>query len=220
MIKHGEKLTRENNSKKSLIALSIYNQCTQSKQRSHLTASLAVRLPTSQTNEHTCQWRNSLSVFIQSLCKDLSYSSMPIARCSFVPRVHPGNYLCRSFILQLKRFRSRIGKWVAQRQLISTLDLSLSLCTTPITFFGFGFTTIQSNPESAPLVAQTVKNLPAMQETQVQSLCWEDLLKKGMTTHSSILAWRIPWTEESGGLQSMRLQRVGYNWATNTHSST
>ena len=51
-----------------------------------------------------------------------------------------------------------------------------------------------------------VKNLPAMQETQVQSLGQEDPLEKGMGTHSSILAWRIPWTEEPGGLQSMRLQ--------------
>ena len=55
----------------------------------------------------------------------------------------------------------------------------------------------------ASLVAQTVKNLPAMQETQVQSLNWEDPLEKGIATHSSILAWRIPWTEEPGGLQSM-----------------
>ena len=52
-----------------------------------------------------------------------------------------------------------------------------------------------------------VKNPPAMQETQVQSLGWEDSLEKGLATHSSILAWRIPWTEELGGLQSMRLQR-------------
>ena len=50
------------------------------------------------------------------------------------------------------------------------------------------------------LVAQTIKNLPAMQETQVQSLIWEDSLEKGMATHSSILACRIPWTEEHGGL--------------------
>ena len=57
----------------------------------------------------------------------------------------------------------------------------------------------------ASLVAQMVKNLPAMQETQVQSLGWEDPLEKGMATHSSILAWRIPWTEEPGGLQSMEL---------------
>ena len=50
------------------------------------------------------------------------------------------------------------------------------------------------------LVAQMVKNLPAMQETQVQALGWEDPLEKGMATHSSILAWRIPWTEEPDGL--------------------
>ena len=48
-------------------------------------------------------------------------------------------------------------------------------------------------------MAQTVKNLPAMQETQVRSMGWEDPLEKGMATHSSILAWRIPWTEEPGG---------------------
>ena len=54
-----------------------------------------------------------------------------------------------------------------------------------------------------------VKKLPAMQETSVQSLSWEDPLEKGMATHSSILAWRIPWTEEPGGLQSMGSQRVG-----------
>ena len=55
-----------------------------------------------------------------------------------------------------------------------------------------------------------------MQETQIQSLGLEDPLKKGMATHSSILAWKIPWTEESGGLQSMGLQTVRQNWATNT----
>ena len=63
----------------------------------------------------------------------------------------------------------------------------------------------------ATLVAQTVKNLPAMQETRVQSLGGEEPLEKGMATHSSILAWRIPWTEEPGGLQSMGSQRVGHN---------
>ena len=51
-------------------------------------------------------------------------------------------------------------------------------------------------------MAQTVKTLPAMQEKQVQSLGWEDPLEKEMTTHTSILAWRIPWTEETGGLHS------------------
>ena len=57
-------------------------------------------------------------------------------------------------------------------------------------------------------VAQMVKNLPAMQETQVQSLDWEALLEKGMATHSSILAWRIQWTVETSRIQSMESQRV------------
>ena len=61
------------------------------------------------------------------------------------------------------------------------------------------------------LVAQMVKRLPTMRETQVQSLGWEDLLEKEMATHSSILAWKIPWTEELGRLQSMGLQRVGHD---------
>ena len=60
-------------------------------------------------------------------------------------------------------------------------------------------------------MAQLVKNLPAMQETQVQSLGHDDPLEKGMVTHSSILAWRIPWTEEPGGLQSMGSQRVRHD---------
>ena len=65
-----------------------------------------------------------------------------------------------------------------------------------------------------------VKNLPAMHETQVQSLCWEDPLEKGIATYSNILAWRTPWTEEPGELQSMGSQTVGHNWATNTHTQT
>ena len=60
-------------------------------------------------------------------------------------------------------------------------------------------------------MAHTVKNLHAMQETWVQSLGWEDPLEKGMAAHSSILAWRIPWMEEPGGLQSMALQRVRHD---------
>ena len=63
----------------------------------------------------------------------------------------------------------------------------------------------------ASLVAQLVKNLPAVQETQVRSLGREDPLEKEMATHSSILAWKIPWTEETGGLQSTGSQRVGHD---------
>ena len=56
-----------------------------------------------------------------------------------------------------------------------------------------------------------MKNPPAMQETWVQSLAWEDFLEKGMATYSSILAWRVPWTEEPGGLQSMGSKRVEHD---------
>ena len=63
-------------------------------------------------------------------------------------------------------------------------------------------------------MTQAVKNLPATQETRVRSLGREDLLEKEMATHSSILAWRIPWTEEPGELQSMGLQRVEHDRVT------
>ena len=65
----------------------------------------------------------------------------------------------------------------------------------------------------ASLVAQIVKNLPAMQEMRVQSLGQEDPLEKGIVTHSSILSWRSPWMEEPSRLQSMGLQRAGHDWA-------
>ena len=72
--------------------------------------------------------------------------------------------------------------------------------------WGFG---VHHPSYGASLIAQSVKNLPAVQETWVRSLGWEDPLEKEMATHSSILAWKIPWTEEPGGLQSMGSQRVG-----------
>ena len=67
-----------------------------------------------------------------------------------------------------------------------------------------------SQPRTS-LVAQTVKNLPEMQETLVRPLCWEDPLEKGMATHSSVLTWKIPWTEEPGRLQSVGSQGIGHN---------
>ena len=63
----------------------------------------------------------------------------------------------------------------------------------------------------ASLVAQMVKHLSTMRETRVRSLGWEDPLEKEMAIHSSTIAWKIPWTEESGGLWSMGLQRVGHS---------
>ena len=73
---------------------------------------------------------------------------------------------------------------------------------------------VSSTSYRAFLVAQMVKNPPAMQETQVQSLGWEDSLEKGKVIHSSTLAWRIPRTEEPGRLWSMVFQRVGHDWVT------
>ena len=67
-------------------------------------------------------------------------------------------------------------------------------------------------------MAQRLKRLPVMQETQVRSLGWEDPLEKEMATHSSTLAWKLPWLEEPGGLQSMGLLRVRHDWVTNTFS--
>ena len=70
------------------------------------------------------------------------------------------------------------------------------------------------------MVAQRLKCLPAIWETWVRSLGREDPLQKEMATHSSILAWRIPWMEEPGGLQSTRSQRVGHDWATSLSGGT
>ena len=69
-------------------------------------------------------------------------------------------------------------------------------------------------------MAQMVKNLPAMQEIRIRSLEQEDPQAKEMATHSNILAWRIPWTEEPGGPQAMGSQRVGHDWATKQNSIT
>ena len=68
-------------------------------------------------------------------------------------------------------------------------------------------------------VAQSIKDSPAVRETRVRSMVWEDILEKGTATHSSILAWRIPRTEEPGGLQSMGSQRVRHDWATKQTSA-
>ena len=78
------------------------------------------------------------------------------------------------------------------------MSLQMALCLSNIPLWTF-------------LVDQMVKSLPAMQETQVQSLGWEDPLEKEVATYSSILEWRILWTEEPGGLQSLGSQRVGHN---------
>ena len=76
--------------------------------------------------------------------------------------------------------------------------------------FEWEFCLLLGLPSGYSLVAQMVKYMPTMQETWVQSLGWEDLLEKEIATHSRILAWKIPWTEEPGRLQSTGSQRVGH----------
>ena len=78
------------------------------------------------------------------------------------------------------------------------------------------FLSLEPLKEKASLMSQMVKNLPAAQETPVQSLGWKNPLEKEMTIHSSVLAWRITWTREPEGLQSMELPRVGHDCVTNT----
>ena len=90
----------------------------------------------------------------------------------------------------------------------------------PWTVESTGSQRVRHNWMTFTSVAQILKSLPAMWETRVQSLGWEDPLEKGMATHTSILARKIPWTEQSGGLQSMGSQRVRHDWATITHSAT
>ena len=90
--------------------------------------------------------------------------------------------------------------------------VSLSLLSLAYFSHSLFFTTFLS------VVSQMVQNLSAVQETWVQSLGWKAPLEKEMATHSSILARRIPWTEEPGGLQSVGLQRVGHNWVANTYT--
>ena len=87
----------------------------------------------------------------------------------------------------------------------------------------FSFLKFYAELLHSSLVAHMVKHLPTMQETWVQSLGWKDPLEKKMATHSSTLAWKIPWTEEPGRLQSMGSQRVRHDWVTSLsflHSTT
>ena len=87
----------------------------------------------------------------------------------------------------------------------------ISLSRSSLGIWSLSFLNIPFNIYGTSLVAQTIKRLPAMWETRVQSLGREDLLEKEMASHSSILAWKIPWAEEPGGLQSKGLKGVGHN---------
>ena len=96
-------------------------------------------------------------------------------------------------------------------------SISMAIMEYGIKRFRSGHIGVDILKEGVSLVAQTIKNLLKMPETWVWSLGWEDPLEKKMATHSSILAWRIPCTEEPGGLQSMGSQRVRHDWETKTY---
>ena len=122
----------------------------------------------------------------------------------------PSNWVCLMFcMIRLHTFSCNTKQWGcvypgAACEVAHHFYLSHYLCFTLITW-------------CASLVAQLVKNLPAVRETQVWPLGREDPLEKETTIHSSILVWKISWTQEPGGLQSMGLLRVGHDWATNTY---
>ena len=104
---------------------------------------------------------------------------------------------------------SFICRWTSR--LLPCPSYCKKCCSEPFgtcVFFNYGFLRIHA------CMAQRVKHLPAMQETWVRSLCQEDPLEKEMATHSSTLAWKIPWTKKPGRLQSMGSQRVRHDWAT------
>ena len=108
-------------------------------------------------------------------------------------------------VFKLTQALWRQGPWLS----IWLLHIHPALCT----LLAISSCSINISWKYASLVAQTVKNLPAMWDTWVWSLDQEDPLEKEMATHSSLLPWRAPWTEEPGGLQSMGSQRVGHSWS-------
>ena len=113
----------------------------------------------------------------------------------------------------LPPYYGQVEKWVQVLCFISERKGPFAATRFGVRIQAFHYAFTNTNTRTS-LVAQTVKHLPTVQETWIQSLGWEDLLEKDMATHSSILSWRIPWTEEPGGLQSMGSQRVGHDWAT------
>ena len=114
-------------------------------------------------------------------------------------------YVRCSILTSVKLSIFQVGFWVLQE--LVDHDSGGTLCDNLL----LNEDSVNEVMPFAFLVAQRIKHLPAMQETRVRSLGWEDPLEKEMATYSSILAWRIPWTEEPGGLQSTGPQRVGHN---------
>ena len=134
----------------------------------------------------------------------------------FCCRSHPSPYVHTAFSFELWKVTVHCLILVTVLFLLCSQWADLwksALCFSFLLYYSIFFILCSDSGYylGASLVAQMVKNLPVMQETWILSLCWEDPLEKEMATHSSILAWRIPWTEESGGLPSMGPQRVGHD---------
>ena len=127
----------------------------------------------------------------------------------FIPEVQGWFNICKSINI-LHHIKST-DKWIKKVCYIN-IHTHTYIHSSVIKIWNFAICNNKDGFRGASLVAQMVKNLPAMQETPVQSLGQEDPLEKGMATHSRILAWRIPWTEDPGRLQSMGSQRVRHNW--------
>ena len=135
--------------------------------------------------------------------------------------LNPGLLHCRQIFYQLSHKGSpRILEWVAysfSRGSSQSRNQTKVSCIAGRFFTNWAITEAPDKREGvyvyASLVAQTVKNLPAMQKTWVQSLGWEDPLEEEMATHSNIPPWRIPWTEEPGEVQSIVSHRVRHNWS-------
>ena len=152
--------------------------------------------------------------------KSLALNS-PLFSQEHSPPVHL-IYSCPSFRIQLSHHSLRealdlqlLLTWSVSPLHSFSVPRTLSICS----YYSFNYTCIYvilCLLSQASLVAQMVKDLPAVQETWVWSLGWENPLEKGMATCSSIVAWIIPWTEEPGGLKSMGSQRVEHDWMTNT----
>ena len=144
---------------------------------------------------HIFLWKNSQDVFCV-----LQYS-----RCHTHTQTHP------CFVDKL--VKSKIY------YCLELYDHSISLTRLYMNYIPIDICILAHLYLRASLVAQMVKNMPAMQETRILSLGWENPLKEGMAPHPNSLAWRTPWTGEPGGLQSMESRRVRHDWTTFSHSS-
>ena len=136
-----------------------------------------------------------------------------VRRQNYVSRKWKYVYVGGGVILMFYIWTEIVNKW----KMVTWILSGYSLFSVLFSFFFFQRDFFLWKVVFLPLVAQMEKNLPVtqeVQETELRSLGWEDPLEKGMASHSSILAWRSPWTEEPGGLQSMGSQRVRHNWAT------